>query len=145
MRLSSDDARRRLVAHDHGVLSTLHPERGVDSVPVVYAVERNLVGIPIDTIKPKLSTNLQRERNTASDPRATLLVDHWSRVDWSRLWWVRVHLIAITEPDISDTLRLADSLATRYPQYRDKPFAHIMVFEISSMTGWSASDSVFSV
>ena len=92
MRLTPDDVRQRLVAHDHGVLSTLHPERGIDSVPVVYAVEGNLLGIPIDTVKPKASTNLQRETNAAADPRATLLVDQWNRDDWSQLWWVRAQI-----------------------------------------------------
>ena len=145
MRLSSDVARKLLIAHDHGVLSTLHPARGIDSVPVVYAVDGDLLGIPIDTVKPKLSTNLQRETNTAADPRATLLADHWNRDDWSQLWWVRVHLLAVTNPNADDVSRLADALASRYPQYADKPFARIMVFEISSMNGWSASDSVSSV
>ena len=140
MRLTPDDARQRLVAHDHGVLSTLHTVRGIDSVPVVYAVEGNLLGIPIDTVKPKLSTNLQREANAAADPRATLLVDHWNRDDWSNLWWVRVHLTAVKNPDPDATSRLADALASRYPQYADKPFARIMVFEIASMTGWSAAE-----
>ena len=37
MRLSAERARERLVAHDHGVLATVHPVRGVDAVPVVPA------------------------------------------------------------------------------------------------------------
>ena len=138
MRLTPDDARQRLIAHDHGVLSTLHPERGIDSVAVVYAVEGDLLGIPIDTVKPKASTNLQRETNAAADPRATLLVDQWNRDDWSQLWWVRARLNAITNPDTPVTSHLADILASSYPQYADKPFARIMVFEITSLSGWSA-------
>ena len=140
MRLTPDDARKRLIAHDHGVLSTLHPARGIDSVPVVYAVDGDLLGIPIDTVKPKLSTNLQRETNTAGDPRATLLADHWNRDDWSQLWWVRVHLLAVTDPAPAVTSRLANALASRYSQYADKPFARIMVFEILLVTGWSSSN-----
>ena len=34
---------------------------------------------------------------------------------------------------------LADLLAQRYVQYRDKPFDHVMVFAIRSITGWSAT------
>jgi hypothetical protein len=64
---------------------------------------------------------------------ATLLVDMWDPVDWDRLWWVRVRLIRI-----DDSAR-EDRLADRYPQYRDQPFAHVMVFRVESVTGWSAT------
>lgn len=92
MRLDEAEAMERLVQHDHGVLCTLHPVRGVDAVPVVFAVVEGHLGIPVDTVKPKSSTRLQRERNLATDPRATLLVEHWDRDDWSMLWWVRAEL-----------------------------------------------------
>jgi hypothetical protein len=93
MRLPEDEARARLAAHDHGVLCTVHPERGIDAVPVVYAVDdEGYVGVPIDRVKPKTSSRLQRERNLEADPRGTLLVEHWDRHDWSQLWWVRAEL-----------------------------------------------------
>ena len=141
MRLTPDQAFARLSAHAHGVLSTLHPERGIDSVPVVYAIDGSHLGIPIDTIKPKSTTNLRREENAANDPRATLLIDHWDDEDWSQLWWVRVTLRAVANPSTEITERLADLLAARYVQYRDKPFARIMIFEITNATGWSALDT----
>ena len=57
MRLAEDDARARLAAHDHGILCTVHPERGVDAVPVAYAVDDDgYVGVPIDRVKPKGSS-----------------------------------------------------------------------------------------
>ena len=93
MRLAEHEARARLVAHDHGTLCTVHAERGVDAVPVAYVVdEEGFVGVPVDRVKPKASMRLQRERNLEADPRATLLVEHWDRDDWSRLWWVRAEL-----------------------------------------------------
>ena len=93
MRLTEDEARARLAAHDHGVLCTVHAERGVDAVPVVYVVDDDgYVGVPVDPVKPKASSRLQRERNLEADPRATLLVEHWDRDDWSQLWWVRAEL-----------------------------------------------------
>jgi len=137
MKLDRFEATRRLADEVHGVLSTLHPERGVDSVPVVYALDDDYLGIPIDTVKPKQSTELQREKNLAGDPRATLLVDRWDRDDWSRLWWVRARLIRVVDPARAD--RLANSLAMRYPQYADKPFSLVMVFRIETVTGWSAA------
>ena len=93
MRLAEDEARARLAAHDHGILCTVHAERGVDAVPVAYVVDEDgYVGVPVDRVKPKASLRLQRERNLEADPRATLLVEHWDRDDWSRLWWVRAEL-----------------------------------------------------
>ena len=85
MRMSEDDARARLSAHVHGVLCTLHPDRGPDPQPVVYALSGEHLGVPIDSVKPKASTRLRREDNLAADPRATLLIEHWETADWTRL------------------------------------------------------------
>jgi len=135
MRLATDEARARLAAGDHGVLCTLHPERGVDAVPVVYAFDGDRIGVPVDLVKPKASTRLQRERNLEADPRATLLVEHWDREDWSRLWWVRAELR--WAPD-AEQAALATRLAERFPQYRDRPFARVLVLGVVGITGWSA-------
>ena len=139
MRLSDDEARSRLATADHGVLCTVHPERGVDAVPVVYAVDGGFVGVPVDTVKPKTSTRLQRERNVEADPRATLLVDHWDRHDWSQLWWVRAELRWEPDLDADRTAGLADALAGRFVQYRERPFARVLGFRVVAATGWSAA------
>lgn len=137
MRLAEDEARARLAAHDHGILCTLHAERGVDAVPVAYAVDEDgYVGVPIDRVKPKVSSRLQRERNLEADPRATLLVEHWDPGDWSRLWWVRAELH--WQPDASRAATLGARLADRYPQYRDQPFTQVLVLRIVGVTGWAA-------
>ena len=81
MNLSSEQSHDRLAANDHGVLATLHAARGADLVPVVYTVVDGHVGVPVDLVKPKASARLQRERNLESDPRATLLVEHWDRLE----------------------------------------------------------------
>jgi PPOX class probable F420-dependent enzyme len=142
MRLTADDARARLAAHDHGILCTLHPERGVDAVPVAYAVDdHGYVGVPIDRVKPKKSLRLQRERNLEADPRAALLAEHWDAGDWSRLWWVRAELRWRANPDATLEADLAARLAARYPQYREQPFARVLVLEIVGISGWSASPS----
>jgi PPOX class probable F420-dependent enzyme len=138
MRLPEDEALARLAAHDHGILCTMHAERGVDAVPVAYAVDDDgFVGVPIDMVKPKASLRLRRERNLEDDPRATLLAEHWDRDDWSRLWWVRAQLH--WQADAGDRVtRLSALLAERYPQYRDQPFARVLVLRIVAITGWSA-------
>lgn len=139
MRLAEDEARARLAAHDHGILCTVHPERGVDAVPVAYAVDDDgYVGVPIDRVKPKASSRLQRERNLETDPRGTLLVEHWDSDDWSQLWWVRAEL-RFESDAAGRAAALAARLAERYPQYRDQPFDRVLLLRIVGVTGWAAA------
>lgn len=139
MRLLNADAEARLYDHDHGVLCTVHATRGADPVPVTYAVDDGWLGVPIDVVKPKSSTRLQRERNLDADARATLLVDHWQRDDWTRLWWVRAELRwRADRPDREAAL--ADALATKYPQYAARPFARVLAFEVVAVSGWAGAD-----
>jgi PPOX class probable F420-dependent enzyme len=140
MRLANVEALARLAAYDHAVLCTMHPTRGIDAVPVVYAVDDDgYVGIPIDTVKPKASTRLQREQNLEADPRATLLIEHWDRDDWSRLWWVRAELQWQSDATDDRARALAIRLAERYPQYHDKPFTRVLVLRIVAVSGWSGA------
>jgi PPOX class probable F420-dependent enzyme len=140
MRLAEHEARARLASHDHGILCTVHADRGVDAVPVAYAVDDDYVGVPIDLVKPKASLRLQRERNLEADPRATLLAEHWDRSDWSRLWWVRAELRWRGDTDATRAVALAARLAGRYPQYQDQPFARILVLHVVRVVGWAAAD-----
>lgn len=141
MKIDADEARSRLGAHLHGVLTTLHPERGPDPQPVVYAVsDDGHVGVPIDTVKPKASSRLRREDNLEADPRGALLVEHWDAADWTRLWWVRADLRHVADPPRALTDELADRLARTVPQYADKPFHRVLVCRIVAVTGWSASE-----
>jgi PPOX class probable F420-dependent enzyme len=136
MRFVEDEARARLAARDHGILCTVHTERGVDAVPVAYVVDEDgYVGVPVDRVKPKASSRLQRERNLEADPRGMLLVEHWDRDDWSQLWWVRASLRFQRDDRAA---ALAALLAERYPQYRDQPFDRVLVLQIVGITGWSA-------
>ncbi len=140
MRMDADEARARLAARNHGVLCTLHPERGPDPQPVVYAVDDDgHLGVPIDRVKPKARTRLQREDNFEADPRGTLLIEHWETEDWSRLWWVRADLRHVPDPPSAVTDGLADRLALSVPQYAGKPFHRVLVCRIIGVTGWSAT------
>lgn len=141
MRLDPDEARRRLAAQVHGVLVTLHPERGPDPQPVVYALsDDGHVGVPIDRVKPKSSSRLRREDNLEADPRGSLLVEHWETEDWSRLWWVRAQLEHVPDPPAALTDALGDRLAGTVPQYADKPFHRILVCRVVAVTGWAAAE-----
>ena len=142
MRLNPDDARARLAGQVHGVLCTLHPQRGPDPQPVVYAVtEDGHVGVPIDRVKPKSSTRLRREDNLEADPRGSLLIEQWDAEDWSRLWWVRAELHHLPDPPPEVVRDLEDRLARTVPQYADKPFHRVLVCRIVGVTGWSAADA----
>lgn len=141
MKLSPEQARTRLAANVHGVLATLHPKRGPDPQPVVYAVsDDGHVGVPIDKVKPKASSRLQREDNLDADPRGALLIEHWDTADWTRLWWVRADLEHVADPSVALMDDLGDRLARTVPQYADKPFYRVLVCRIVTVTGWSASE-----
>jgi PPOX class probable F420-dependent enzyme len=140
MRLAENEARARLAALEHGILCTVHPKRGVDAVPVCYVVDDDgYIGVPVDRVKPKASSRLQRERNLEADPRATLLVEHWDRSDWSRLWWVRAELRWTGKAPADRAASLAARLAERYPQYRDEPFDRVLVLRIVGVAGWAGT------
>ena len=137
MHLERTDALRRATDADHGVLATLERVRGADLVPVCFAIAGEWIAVPIDSVKPKGSTALGRVCNLERDPRATLLIEHWDRDDWSRLWWVRLSLRRAEPPD-GIRAELVESLRDRYPQYRDAPFTDLLAFRIEHVVGWSA-------
>jgi PPOX class probable F420-dependent enzyme len=138
MHLDREEALRRALAADHGVLATLDRNHGSSLVPACYAIDGDRLAIPIDSVKPKGSTALGRVRNLERDPRASLLIEHWDPVDWSRLWWV--HLVLVRTKEAGDvTARLEALLRQRYPQYRDGPFIDILTFRIEKIGGWEAS------
>jgi PPOX class probable F420-dependent enzyme len=129
VQLSRDDAWSLLRASEHGVLATVHAERGVDAVPVVFVVDGEQVLLPVDTVKAKSTTRLQRLANLADDPRCVLLVDHYDE-DWSRLWWVRVHATASVHDGRADAL-------TRFAQYgQEGSVAATIVLRPEEITGW---------
>ena len=141
VRLRHDEALTRLRDSVHGVFSTVHPVRGVDTIPVVFAIDESWrVVIPIDLVKPKAMGRLQRERNLDADPRAMLLVDRWDPDDWSKLWWVRAELRYEATLGPRQWGGLATQLSARYVQYADEPFARLLVLRIVGVTGWAGRD-----
>lgn len=140
MKLTEEAAAARLQDEVHGVFCTLHPERGPDPQPVVYAVHEGHIGVPIDKVKPKKSSRLQREANLDADPRGSLLIEHWETEDWSSLWWVRAQTEHVPHPYEGLVDALADRLATTVPQYADKPFHRVLVCRIVKITGWQSSE-----
>jgi len=136
--MSESDSWQHVERARHGVFGTVHSQRGVDLVPVVYAVADQTVFIPVDTVKDKTTTGLQRLANLSNDPRCTLLVDSYDD-DWTRLWWVRVNgegRVAI----LSEAKRFRPLLADRYPQYADPATIELgIVLTPTGVTGWRAA------
>ncbi|MGO9856525.1 MAG: hypothetical protein ACLPYY_15965 [Acidimicrobiales bacterium] len=141
MRLRTDDCWRAVRAADHGILCTTSPQGTIDAVPVCFAVVSQLVVTPVDRVKPKSTTELGRLRNLDHDATATLLCERWDPDDWSRLWWVRAHLMRRPDHDVSARQHEEGERALRekYPQYADAAFAHVVYLEVKALVGWSAS------
>jgi hypothetical protein len=142
VRLSTDDCWSYLRGADHGALCTVNEKKEVDAVPACFAVVGKLIVTPIDTVKPKHTTELGRLSNLERDASATLLCDHWDRHDWSQLWWVRAHLVWRSAHDVSNAVleECDGALRGKYAQYRDTEFADVIVFNVKSLVGWSAAE-----
>jgi len=88
--------------------------------------------------KPKTTIALRRIENLMSNPRASLLVDHYED-DWSQLWWVRVDArgrIAVS----AERDRAIDRLASKYEQYRTATsFGPVIALDIDHWSWWSSS------
>ena len=134
--MGEDECWARLGAVRRAVLGTVHPRRGVDLVPVVLAVDRPRVVVPVDAVKPKSGARLQRLVNLGRDPRCVVLADRYDD-DWSQLWWVRASGRAVEAPPTDDVLA---RLAERYPPYRDAgTVTATIVVTVDEITGWSAT------
>jgi hypothetical protein len=140
MRLVMDDCWSLVRAADHGILCTTGAGRKIDAVPVCFAVVSQLLATPVDLVKPKTTTNLSRLENLDRDASATFLCEQWDRHDWSRLWWVRAHLVRRTGRDVSGSLldECDRALRDKYTQYRDADFAELLLFDVTSLIGWAA-------
>jgi PPOX class probable F420-dependent enzyme len=135
VRLDEKDCWARLDEARHAVLATRHPGRGVDAVPVVFAIVSGVLVLPIDTVKPKRDVRLTRLANLADDARCVLLAEHYSD-DWAELWWVRVHA---TAEAAADPASWVEALADRYPPYRAPgAVVGIVILRPTRISGWQA-------
>jgi PPOX class probable F420-dependent enzyme len=125
----------RLRSSAHGVLGTVHAERGVDLVPVVFVVTGRQLIVPIDRVKAKADRRLRRLVNLEADSRCSLLIDHYD-ADWSQLWWVRAHGEA-TE-SATEPAALA-ALGAAFPPYRAPgAVTSLLIVTVGTVTGWAA-------
>lgn len=109
-------------------LATLQADGRAHLVPIVFAHSDDALWMPIDG-KPKdrpVARELERVRNLQSDPRVTLLLDHYDD-DWNALWWLRVegeaalHPVDASDPSDCPEARAVTALRAKYPQYLEVP------------------------
>lgn len=118
------------------VLGTIGPDGRPNLVPIVFALLSDGRLVSAVDQKPKRTRRLQRLENVRSDPRITLLVDHYAD-DWNHLWWVHVDAKAVVHE--SPPPRTQSLLADKYPQYRaDPPSGPWIVMEPVRFRSWSA-------
>ena len=130
--------RGRVAAARVARLATLGRDGAPHLVPFCFALSGDVLYSAVDH-KRKRSSRLQRFDNVASDPRISVLVDHYEE-DWSKLWWVRLEGLAReleSGAEANEALRL---LTAKYGQYRDDPpSGPVLRIEVRRWSGWTAS------
>ena len=114
-------ARQRLSGARVARLATVTGDGRPHVVPCCFALVGDERVVTAVDAKPKSTLALRRLANVRAHPHASLLVDHYDDVDWSRLWWVRVDGTARVIDGGADRDRAIAALAARYAQYRDAP------------------------
>ncbi len=121
-------------------LATADAEGHPHLVPVCYAFDGTRFYTPLDE-KPKRvnESKLRRVRNIVARHEASLLIDRYDDVDWSRLGYVLVHgraeLMGPEDESHAQALRL---LRERYVQYRSMALETRTVIAITpdSVVSW---------
>lgn len=138
MKLSLVDARARLASAAVGRLATTGESGQPHVVPFCFALDGDALYTAVDD-KPKSSSELRRIENIGHNPRASVLVDHYSD-DWSALWWVRVDGAASLVTSALERERAVIQLRSKYAQYADHQLAGaIMRIECEEWRSWSAT------
>jgi PPOX class probable F420-dependent enzyme len=127
--------RKRTADARTGHLATVRPDGRPHVVVCCFALVEDHVYSAVDE-KPKSTRQLQRLRNLAAHPEASLLVDHWDE-DWAALWWVRLDGTARLLSRDQEQERALAALVAKYHQYVEQPPAGpVIALDISRWTAW---------
>jgi PPOX class probable F420-dependent enzyme len=131
------DPRVRFAQAPVARLATVSPDGGPHLVPVVFALDGDVVYTAVDA-KPKTTQRLRRLANIAGNPRVSLLADHYAD-DWAQLWWIRVDGIASVHHD-GDALRIGlDLLRAKYDQYQSVSLnGPVIAVAVRRWSSWQA-------
>jgi PPOX class probable F420-dependent enzyme len=89
--------------------------------------------------KKKRTSRLRRLENVRSDPRVSVLVDHYEE-DWSKLWWVRIEGRARELEAGAEAKEAVRLLTSKYGQYRERPpLGPVLRVDLERWSGWTAS------
>ncbi len=137
--MTGEEARRRFAAARVARLATVDARAQPHLVPIVFAVAGETIYSVVDA-KPKRTTELRRLANVRSNPRVSILVDHYDDTDWGALWWVRADGSArVLDLDDPEAGRAIELLLRRYPQQR--PQGPALAVDVERWSGWAARGS----
>jgi PPOX class probable F420-dependent enzyme len=141
--VSPEQARGRFASARVGRLATADGEGVPRVVPIVFAVDGDVVYSAVDA-KPKRTTALRRLADVRANPRASILVDHYDDADWNALWWVRADGTArVLDPADAEARHAVTLLADRYQQHAQMPPAGpVLAVDVRRWSGWSASPAL---
>ena len=139
MRLAGQEARELFASARVARLATIDGAGAPHLVPLVFAVEGDVVYSAVDA-KPKRTTALRRLEHVRADPRVCALADAYDDRDWQRLWWARADGTArVLAPGEAGARRGVELLVARYPQYRAAPPAgEVLAIDVARWSGWRA-------
>ncbi|WP_329458098.1 TIGR03668 family PPOX class F420-dependent oxidoreductase [Streptomyces sp. NBC_01497] len=169
MRLTDEEAARRLRAARVLRLATVGPDGAPHLVPATFAwyegPHGDRIAIAVDH-KPKRHRNLRRLRNIEARPAVCVLADEYSE-DWARLWWARADGTARvlagegegdgegdgegaaraggggTGAGTAERAGALERLAAKYPQYAERrPEGPVILIEVERVSGWAYTDPV---
>jgi len=136
--VTAQEARRRFAAARVARLATVDADCRPHLVPIVFSLAGDTIYSVVDS-KRKRTTALRRLRNVESNPRASVLVDHYDDADWGSLWWVRADGSArVLDPAEPEARAGVELLAERYPQQHAA--GPVLAIDVERWSGWSASD-----
>jgi PPOX class probable F420-dependent enzyme len=134
--VTAQEARRRFAAASVARLATVDARGHPHLVPIVFALARETIYSVVDA-KPKRTTQLRRLQNVASNPWASVLVDHYDEADWSELWWVRAdgtgRVLDLADAEARGAVEL---LAKRHPQ--QQATGPVLAIDVERWSSWSA-------
>jgi PPOX class probable F420-dependent enzyme len=127
--------RQRAEAARVGHLATTRADGRPHVVPCCFALVGRTVYSAVDA-KPKSTLALQRLRNLAAHPAASLVVDHYDE-DWTQLWWIRLDgpaRVLETGPERDAAI---GALTAKYSQYVDaSPPGAVVALDVETWRAW---------
>ena len=127
--------RQRVEAARVGHLATTRPDGRPHVVPCCFVVVGDTLYSAVDA-KPKSTLALQRLRNLAANPSASLVVDHYDE-DWTQLWWIRLDGAARMLEAGPERAAAIDALTAKYAQYVDAPPpGAVVALDVETRRAW---------